>query len=136
MHLLLERHGAAGSYRNSTQRKLLSAREHHSALPPATQLGSIMFMPDKCLSEEGYQKDVKCVNQLVQQSCYGKYPQNGDRSLSHPWGQRPQNVVFVSMTATDYSCPYDGEKSIIGTFTENTQKASFLQKVFSMAVYF
>lgn len=52
-HLLLEKHGAAGSYRNSIQRKskvdlfLLSPREHHSAVPPATQLGSTMFMPDK-----------------------------------------------------------------------------------------
>lgn len=74
--------------------------------------------------------------QLVQQSCYGKYPQNGGRPLTHLWGQRPQNEVFISMIATADFCPYDGEKSVIDTFTENSQEATFLQKVFSTAVHF
>lgn len=73
--------------------------------------------------------------QLVQQSCYGKYPQNGDRPLSRLWGQRPQNEVFISMTATDDSCPYDGEKSITGTSTENFQKSYLFTKCFLYTLF-
>lgn len=74
--------------------------------------------------------------QLVEQSCYGKYPQNGDRPLSCFWAQRPQNKVFIGMIATDDSCLCDGEESITDSSTENSQKAVFLKQVFSTAAYF
>lgn len=145
MHLILEKQVAPRSWGKSTQRKskvdlfLLLARGHHS-VPPNNPAGR---HNDCALTSVSVRKVTKKMLNVsagrVQQRHYRKYPQNGDRtsdsslcfsSVSCLWRWRPQNEVFISMAATDYSCPYHGEKFIMDTSVENFLISGFFYKDF------